>query len=95
MVLGAGAIILNLGFVWINGGFSKVLCIPHVIFWTPLVMLLAYRLLSVDMAAPEYWLSMAAFLVNGTSLFFDFYDLKQWRDGNQQIAGYENEPVRF
>lgn len=94
-LLGAGAIILNLGFVWANGGFSKVLCIPHVLFWTPLVVLLLYRLVNVETAAPEHWLTAAVFLINGTSLFFDFYDLKQWRNGNRQVAGYEAEPVRF
>lgn len=94
-LLGAGAIILNLGLVWINGGFSKVLCIPHVLFWTPLVFLLAYRLLYAEMAAPEYWLTVVVFLINGVSLVFDFYDLKQWRKGNRQVAGYENEIVRF
>lgn len=94
-LLGAGAIILNLGFVWINGGFSKVLCVPHVLLWTPLVGLLGYRLSSAEMSEPEYWLTIAAFLINGTSLFFDFYDLKQWRNGHRQVAGYEAEPVRF
>lgn len=94
-LFGAGAIILNLGVVWLNGGFSKVLCIPHVIFWTPLVALLGYRLLFADMMTFEFWITLAAFLVNGVSLFFDFYDLGQWRNGNRKIAGYESEPVRF
>ena len=62
---------------------------------TPLVFLLAYRLLYAEMAAPEYWLTVVVFLINGVSLVFDFYDLKQWRKGNRQVAGYENEIVRF
>lgn len=94
-LLGAGAIILNLGLVWLNGGFSKVLCIPHVLFWTPLVGLLAYRLFAVEMASDEYWLALSAFVINGVSLFFDFYDLHAWRRGHRQIAGYETSDVRF
>ncbi len=94
-VLGAGAIIVNLGIVWLNGGFSKALCIPHVILWTPLVLLLGYRLLSVTMVGPELWITIAAFVINLISLFFDFYDLRQWRRGARSIAGFENETVRI
>ncbi len=94
-LLGAGAIIINLPLVWLNGGFSKVLCIPHVLFWTPLVAFLGYRLASADLGTGEFMLTLMAFIINGISLFFDYYDLKQWRNGNRQVAGFEADAVRF
>ncbi|WP_421856106.1 hypothetical protein [Oricola sp.] len=94
-VLGATGIIVNLPIVWLNGGLSKVLCIPHILFWTPLVVILGYRLLAVPMNATEFTLALAVFAVNGMSLAFDYYDFFEWRRGNRAVAGYPDDPVRF
>jgi hypothetical protein len=94
-VLGAGGILLNLPLVWLNSGLSKVLCIPHILFWTPLVAILGYRLLTASMETTEFRLALVVFAVNGVSLVFDYYDFFDWRRGNRGIAGFPDEPVRF
>lgn len=94
-VLGAGAIIVNLPLVWLNGGMSKVLAIPHLVFWIPLVVILGYRLIAVDLATPEYALTLVVFVINLISLGFDIYDFFEWRGGNRDVAGFPGEPVRF
>lgn len=94
-LLGAGAIIVNLPLIWLNGGLSKVLCIPHLVFWIPLVGILGYRLLTADMTSPELQLAAIVFAFNLFSLGFDIYDFFEWRGGNRDVAGFPGEPVRF
>jgi hypothetical protein len=94
-VLGATGILLNLPLVWLNGGLSKVLCITHIVFWTPLVLVLGYRLVTVPLTGSEFHLVVAALAVNGISLLFDYYDFFDWRRGNRAVAGFPDDPVRF
>jgi hypothetical protein len=94
-VLGATGILLNLPLVWLNGGLSKVLCITHIVFWTPLVLVLGYRLVTVPLTGSEFHLAVAALAVNGISLLFDYYDFFDWRRGNRAVAGFPDDPVRF
>ncbi len=42
-ILGAGAIVINVGILFLNGGFSKVLAISHLVLWIPLQFILLYR----------------------------------------------------
>lgn len=93
--LGAAGLICNLPLVWLNGGMSKVLCIPHIVFWTPLVLVLGYRFATVPLAGAEFGLALAAFAVNGFSLLFDYSDFFDWRGGNRAVAGFPDDPVRF
>lgn len=94
-VLGAGAIILNLIPVLINGGLSKVLALPHLVLWGPLVIILGVKLAGGGLTGAEWWLALAVFVVNGVSLFFDVYDTREWWRGNRAVTGFEDEPVRL
>ena len=42
-LLGAGGLLVNLVPVFVNGGFSRVLAIPHLVFWLPLELVLLAR----------------------------------------------------
>ncbi len=94
-LLGAGAILLNGIPVLINGGASKVLAIPHVICWVPLVIILFRRLVGEGLVGGEWWLATIVLVINGISLGFDFYDTAEWWKGNRKVVGYEDEPVRL
>lgn len=94
-VLGAGAIFVNLIPVLINGGVSKVLAIPHLIFWIPLEIILLRLVMAGDLATAEWRLAVAVLIINGISLGFDFYDTAEWWKGNRKVVGYEDEPVRL
>lgn len=94
-LLGAGAIFLNFVPVLINGGLSKVLAIPHLVFWVPLEIILLWLLLTRDLSDGEWWLAVIVVVINGISLGFDIYDTREWWRGNRGVVGYEDEPVRL
>lgn len=94
-LLGAGAIILNLVPVLLNGGLSKVLAIPHVICWVPLEIILFRLILTEELSVGEWRLALIVLVINGISLGFDFYDTREWWRGNRKVAGFENEPARL
>ena len=47
------------------------------------------------MEQAEFLLALAAFVVNGISLFFDYYDFFEWQRGNRAVAGYPGDPARL
>ncbi len=94
-LLGAGAILLNAVIVLINGGLSKVLAIPHLIFWIPLEIILLRLVIAGGLSETEWRLAVIVLVTNGISLGFDVYDTVAWWRGKRKIAGYEDQPVRL
>jgi len=95
-LLGATAIAINAVIVFANGGFSKVLAIPHLVFWAPLQVILLYRYFTVpDMSNFEQNYILVVLIINGVSLVFDIFDTKEWLRGNRDVVGLEGEPVKF
>lgn len=95
-LLGAGAICINIVIVFINGGLSKVLAIPHLIFWIPLHVYLIHRYMTVpDVSGFEQNYILLLLVINGISLVFDVYDTKEWKNGNRDVAGFPGEPVKL
>ena len=91
-VLGGTALLVNTVIVLINGGMSKVLAIPHLVFWLPLQFILADRLASSDnLTGFEHGYLVTILVINGISLGFDFYDTREWWRGNRKIAGFEDQ----
>jgi len=95
-LLGATAIAINAVIVFANGGFSKVLAIPHLVFWAPLQVILLYRYFTVpDMSNFEQNYILVVLIINGVSLVFDIFDTKEWLRGSRDVVGLEGEPVKF
>ena len=94
-LLGAGAILINLVIVWINGGFSRVLAIPHVLLWIPLQIILIKQIPGLEAASMEHTLCMAVLIINGISLLFDFTDCWRWYRGERNIVGFKDHKVRL
>lgn len=93
--LGGGALAINTVLVLMNGGFSRVLAIPHVIMWGALEILLIYRIFSESMASIEFQLTLVVVIINGVSLIFDVIDTRRWYIGERDVIGYEGMPVRI
>lgn len=93
--LGGGALVINTVLVLMNGGFSRVLAIPHVIMWGALEILLIYRMFSESMASIEFQLTLVVVIINGVSLIFDVIDTRRWYIGERDVIGYEGMPVRI
>ncbi|SLN61694.1 hypothetical protein PEL8287_03348 [Roseovarius litorisediminis] len=85
-VLAIGAMALNGVIMLIERGFSKLMAVPHVLIWTPLVVLIALLLASGEL--PESFRSylLALLLVDVISLAFDVPDSWKWWKGDREIA---------
>lgn len=69
-------------------GMSRLLSVPHLLAWVPLVSLLAARLAFVDdMSRAETLLALALLAVNGVSLVLDTVDAWRWLCGQRDVAG--------
>jgi len=94
MVLGMGGILPNIVLLFLNGGMSKVLAIPHLIFWIPLHFILINLWFNrPDMSEFEQNYLLIILAINTISLAFDFYDANEWRKGKRDVVGFEGEPV--
>ncbi|MEX3011871.1 hypothetical protein [Hoeflea sp. TYP-13] len=92
-VLGGGALVINTVLVLLNAGFSRVLAIPHLIFWLPLELVLIGRYFAADMGEGETRLTLVVLIINGISLGFDFVDTRRWFKGERDVIGFEGEQV--
>lgn len=92
--LGGGALLINTVLVLMNGGFSRVLAIPHLILWGPLEIVLILRAVSAEMGPEELWLVVTVMVINGISLVFDIIDTRRWYSGERDVFGFEGQPVR-
>ncbi len=66
-------------------GLTRLMALPHLIIWTPLMLLLAVTLLQGTTTTHEVFL-VALLLTNGISLVFDAIDYQKWRHGDRAIA---------
>ncbi|MCR9136908.1 MAG: hypothetical protein NXI27_12985 [Alphaproteobacteria bacterium] len=94
-LLGGGALLINGVLVLVNGGFSRVLAIPHLIFWGLLEIMLLYRIVGEGLAPAELRLVLIVLAINGISLIFDLLDARRWYLGERDVIGYEGMPVRI
>lgn len=94
-ILGGGALLINTVLVLMNGGFSRVLAIPHVIFWGALEIVLIQRIMAETVGPAEFRLVIIVLIINGISLVFDVIDTRRWYVGERDVIGYEGLPVRI
>ena len=79
-ILAYGGMILNLPIIWVEKGMSKMMSLPHVLVWTPLMFVL-WPLLGAPYAT-------ILFVVNLISLVFDYVDSWKWLKGDRAVAGH-------
>lgn len=79
-VLSVGGMALNLPIMLMERGVSRTMALPHVVLWTPLVLLLIGRL--------EEGGALVALilLVDVVSLAFDYVDAVKWWRGDRAVA---------
>lgn len=83
------AVLTNLPIMLIERGMSRLMAIPHLIAWLPLLPYLAARLLfGPGLPLSEALLAMALLLVNAISLVFDVLDTWCWLCGQRDIPGH-------
>ncbi|MCI5097892.1 MAG: hypothetical protein MRY77_16390 [Rhodobacteraceae bacterium] len=79
-LLSVGGMALNLPIMLMERGFSRTMALPHVVLWTPLVLLLIGRLEEGDA------LVVLILLVDVVSLAFDYVDAVKWWRGDRAVA---------
>ena len=92
-ILGAVGVLVNVPILFMNGGMSKVLAIPHLIFWIPLHFILVNRLMIANISDFEQNYILIILVINTISLIFDLYDANEWRKGNRDVTGFPGEKV--
>lgn len=76
----------NIPIMYIAGGMTKAMSIPHLIAWVPLeIYLLGALLGSTAMGAAEAFYAAILLIVNGVSLGFDFIDSWKWLAGDRSV----------
>jgi hypothetical protein len=86
-VMAIGAMALNGIVMLIERGFSKSMALPHVLIWTPMVVLIGWMLQSgaVDGIYAQFlWILLVVDLI---SLAFDYKDTRDWFRGDRAVAG--------
>ncbi|RYC15653.1 hypothetical protein [Ciceribacter ferrooxidans] len=81
--------VFNMPMVYIQGGLTRLLSVPHAI-WIPLLIHLIQRLFvdhAIASGSDEYVFAAAVVAVNGTSLLFDVLESWRWLAGRREILG--------
>lgn len=87
--LAIGGIALNLPVMIVQRGFSKLMALPHILCWTPLLVWLIAASVNTGpllLSEKEQLLLLALIAVNLVSLIFDFRDMQLWLKGERSIA---------
>jgi hypothetical protein len=76
----------NLPIMLVERGMSRLMAVPHLVAWLPLLAWLGYSLISSPgLQGAERWLAWALLLVNGASLPFDMSDSWRWLRGERAV----------
>ncbi len=85
-VMAIGAMLLNWVIMLVERGFSKMMALPHVLIWTPLVVLILWLLAKGDLAPGYARYLMVLLAVDLFSLALDYADTVKWLKGERHIA---------
>lgn len=81
-------VLTNLPIILITRGRSRLMAVPHLLAWVPLLPYLAARLIfQQPLALPEIFLALALIVINGISLAFDTFDTWRWIWSKRDIPG--------
>jgi len=85
-------VLTNIPIMLIERGMSKLMAVPHLIAWYPLVFVLGAQFISstssLETATMELAFMMLVIVINGISLLFDTKDSIDWLCGHREIPGH-------
>ena len=77
----------NLVIAWVPNGFSAAMALPHLLFWSPQVLILGAYLTQTPANAGFAHIAYAlVFVVNTISLLFDIRETTKWFGGQKSVA---------
>ena len=84
-------VVTNAPIMWVTGGMSRLMSVPHLFAWFPLQVLIPLRMAemvgSAPVSAAEWWYGLILFVINGISLVFDTIDSVRWFRGEREVPG--------
>lgn len=85
--LAIGGMLPNLAVMAIERGFSKTMALPHIVIWTPLIVVTLALLEDQALISDRYQSFLVLLLaVDVISLCFDYIDGWKWWKGDREIA---------
>ncbi|MBQ0751613.1 MAG: hypothetical protein KBT70_15580 [Roseovarius sp.] len=84
-LMAVGAMLCNGVLMLVERGFSKVMALPHVLIWTPMLGLILW-LLAQDIADGFRTYLLILLAVDVVSLILDAIDTRKWLSGDRKIA---------
>ncbi len=84
-LMAVGAMLCNGALMLVERGFSKVMALPHVLIWTPMLGLILW-LLTQDIADGFRTYLLILLAVDVFSLILDVIDTRKWLSGDRKIA---------
>ena len=90
-VAGVLVVATNIPMMFIQGGVTRALSLPHMI-WVPLLIYIFPQIIGPDALDPmsaEFKLGVTIFVLNSISLAFDFLESYRWVKGEREILGLE------
>ncbi|MFU8776355.1 MAG: hypothetical protein ACNA7M_01615 [Roseovarius sp.] len=84
-MMAIGAMLCNGVLMLVERGFSKVMALPHVLIWTPMLGLILW-LLGQDIADGYRAYLVILLAVDVVSLILDVIDTRKWLSGDRKIA---------
>lgn len=66
-------------------GWGKVLAVPHLVVWPPLLLFAARRMSEPHVSRREKIYAFIVLAVNGVSLVFDIVDAWRWARGERRV----------
>lgn len=78
-VLAIAGMAFNLPIMLVTRSMSGAMALQHIVFWTPLVVIVIGLLLSgAELPSTYFWFLVILFVVDVISLAFDIRDAAQW-----------------
>jgi len=85
--LAVGGMLPNLVIMAVERGFSKAMALPHILIWTPLMVLVTALLDDPALISECNWTFLGVLLlVDAVSLGFDIPDGWKWWKGDRKVA---------
>ena len=84
-LMAVGAMLCNGVLMLVERGLSKVMALPHVLMWTPMLGLILW-LLTQDIADGFRTYLVILLAVDVASLILDVIDTRKWLSGDRKIA---------
>jgi hypothetical protein len=84
--LSIGGMLPNLGIMIAERGLSKRMSLPHLIIWSPLVILVVWVLATQAPQGGYRMILWAVLITDIVSLGFDIPDWMKWRRGDRDIV---------